>query len=150
MHGPVSFSWHSKAGTQGIEPVSSKPQTKAPLIGTLFFKCWEQSEREFQYLAAEYLAKLRAVLTARDIPNIRRIAVQKSWWDTIDSLDKIAGDIVLRYPEVNETLLKWSSGDNIWLRRIAIDHQMSRKDKTDTVLFKQIIVNNLGQTEFFY
>jgi 3-methyladenine DNA glycosylase AlkD len=97
----------------------------------------------------EYLAKLKAALTARDIPNIRKIVVQKSWWDTIDALDKIVGDIALRYPEVNATILKWSLDDNIWLRRIAIDHQMLRKDKTDIALLEQIIVNNLGQTEFF-
>jgi 3-methyladenine DNA glycosylase AlkD len=39
--------------------------------------------------------------------------------------------------------------ENIWLRRIAIDHQLARKDKTDTALLEQIIVNNLGQREFF-
>jgi len=113
------------------------------------YKCWEQPEREFQYLAVEYLAKLKPVLTARDIPNIRRIAVQKSWWDTIDALDKIMGDIALRYPEVNVTLLEWSGDKNLWLRRIAIDHQMLRKDKTDTALLEKILCNNLGQTEFF-
>jgi len=113
------------------------------------YKCWEQPEREFQYLAVEYLAKLKVALTARDIPNIRKIAVQKSWWDTIDALDKIVGDIALRYPEVNAILVEWSAGTNIWLRRIAIDHQMLRKDKTDPALLEQILVNNLGQTEFF-
>jgi 3-methyladenine DNA glycosylase AlkD len=35
------------------------------------------------------------------------------------------------------------------LRRIAIDHQLLRKGKTDVVLLEQIIVNNLGQNEFF-
>lgn len=57
--------------------------------------------------------------------------------------------IALRYPSVNNILLAWSTDDNFWLRRIAIDHQLMRKDKTDTELLEKIIINNLGQTEFF-
>jgi 3-methyladenine DNA glycosylase AlkD len=46
-------------------------------------------------------------------------------------------------------LLEWSTDTNFWLRRIAIDHQLSRKEKTNTALLEQIIINNFGQTEFF-
>ena len=113
------------------------------------FKCWEQPEREFQYLAKDYLVTTTAKLTADDIPNLRRLAVTKSWWDTVDGIDTIIGDIALRFPQVNETLLAWSFDENIWLRRIAIDHQLLRKDRTDAGLLAQIIVNNLGHTEFF-
>jgi 3-methyladenine DNA glycosylase AlkD len=113
------------------------------------FSLWEQPEREFQYFACEVLDNSKPALTANDILNIRRLAVTKSWWDTIDGLDRIVGDIALRYPEVNETLLAWSVDENIWLRRIAIDHQLFRKEKTDTALLEKIIVNNLGQSEFF-
>jgi 3-methyladenine DNA glycosylase AlkD len=113
------------------------------------FKCWKQPEREFQYLAVAYLSKLAPRLSADDIPKLWDLAVAKSWWDTIDGLDVIIGDIAHRFPQVNETLLSWSVDDNLWLRRIAIDHQQKRKEKTDTILLEQILVNNLGQTEFF-
>jgi 3-methyladenine DNA glycosylase AlkD len=139
------------------------PRPKRKEISKAFFKavlgeteinrafvddCWER-EREFQYLAVEYLAKLERLLTPGDIPFLRRMAVTKSWWDTIDGLDRIAGGIALRFPEVNQTLLAWSVDENIWLRRIAIDHQLTRKDRTDVVLLEQIIANNFGQKEFF-
>jgi len=39
--------------------------------------------------------------------------------------------------------------DNIWLRRVAIDHQLGFKEKTDTGLLAEIIKNNLNQKEFF-
>ena len=52
-------------------------------------------------------------------------------------------------PEVNNVLLAWSTDDNIWLRRVAIDHQLLRKQHTDTALLETIICNNLGQKEFF-
>lgn len=113
------------------------------------FKCWEQPEREFQYLAIDCLDKVKSKLTPDDIPNLRRLITEKSWWDTVDGLDVIVGDIVLRYTEANEIFLQWSACDNIWLRRTAIDHQLLRKDKSDTALFEQILVNNFEQNEFF-
>ena len=113
------------------------------------FECWQQPEREFQYLAEDYLLKVAALLMPADMPRIRELTVQKSWWDTVDCLDMIAGGIALRYPEVNETLLAWSVDDNFWLRRLAIDHQLTRREKTDTALLERILVNNLGQSEFF-
>ena len=113
------------------------------------FKCWEQPEREFQYLAKDYLSKVANALTPLDIPYLHKLIVTKSWWDTVDGLDVIVGNIALRYPEINSTLLAWSVDENFWLRRIAIDHQLMRKDKTDTALLEKILVNNFGQTEFF-
>lgn len=46
-------------------------------------------------------------------------------------------------------MLKWSQDDDFWLRRIAIDHQLLRKDQTDQHLLEKIIVNNLNSDEFF-
>lgn len=112
-------------------------------------ECWRQPEREFQYLAVDYLSRVKALLTAADIPKLRELAVQKSWWDTIDGLDVVIGDIALRCPGAKAILLEWSTDDNIWLRRISIDHQLMWKEKTDPVLLEQVIVNNLGQEEFF-
>jgi len=111
-------------------------------------KCWSL-EREFQYLALEYLRTVASLLTDQDVPKLKKLAVTKSWWDTVDSLDRIVGGIALEYPVVNDTLLAWSAGDNLWLRRLAIDHQLLRKEKTNTVLLEKIIVNNLNQKEFF-
>lgn len=52
-------------------------------------------------------------------------------------------------PEAKQTILEWSLDDDFWLRRIAIDHQLLQKEKTDTELLEQILINNLNQTEFF-
>ncbi len=46
-------------------------------------------------------------------------------------------------------MLTWSLDEDIWLRRIAIDHQLPRKEKTNTTLLEKIILNNLGSDEFF-
>ena len=116
---------------------------------TFVFTCWEMPEREFQYLAVEYLTRQKAKLTDSDIPNLRKIIITKSWWDTVDGLDILVGDIALRHPEVSQILLTWSVDENIWLRRAAIDHQLGCREKTDPRLLEKIIINNLGQKEFF-
>ncbi len=116
---------------------------------TFVFTCWEMPEREFQYLAVEYLTRQKAKLTDSDIPNLRKLIITKSWWDTVDGLDILVGDIALRYPTVSQILLTWSMDENIWLRRAAIDYQLGRREKTDTLLLEKIICNNLGQKEFF-
>lgn len=112
-------------------------------------QCWADPHRELQYCALEYLRAVQSKLTPQDIPRLQQLITTKSWWDTADFLDRIVGGIALRHPEVNAVLLDWSQSDNIWLRRVAIDHQLLRKAKTDTVLLEQILRNNLGQTEFF-
>ncbi|MDD4492935.1 MAG: DNA alkylation repair protein [Eubacteriales bacterium] len=111
-------------------------------------KCWSL-EREFQYLALEYLRIVAHLLTADDVLKLRELAVTKSWWDTVDCLDRIVGGIALRNPAVNDTLLQWSTDENFWLRRLAIDHQLQRKERTDAALLEKILVNNLRQKEFF-
>ena len=126
-----------------------KQSKKAETIEWAFVdKCWGL-EREFQYLALDYLRTVADLLTADDVPRLKKLAETKSWWDTIDFLDRIIGGIALKYPEVNEVLLAWSTDDNFWLRRIAIDHQLKRKERTKTDLLEKILVNNLGQKEFF-
>ena len=111
--------------------------------------CWENKYREFQYVAADYLKNMKDKLTIDDIPKLKQFILKKSWWDTIDNLDMTIGALALKDSNVNKILLEWSLDENIWLRRIAIDHQLLRKDKTNTELLSKILKNNLGQTEFF-
>ena len=112
-------------------------------------KCWENKYREFQYVAADYLKNKKDKLTIDDIPNLKQLILKKSWWDTIDNLDMTIGALALKDSNVNKILLEWSLDENIWLRRIAIDHQLLRKEKTNTELLEKILKNNLGQAEFF-
>ena len=112
-------------------------------------KCWENKYREFQYIAADYLKNMKDKLIIDDIPKFKRLILKKSWWDTIDNLDMTIGALGLKDSNVNKILLEWSIDENIWLRRIAIDHQLLRKEKTNTELLEKILKNNLGQAEFF-
>ena len=92
---------------------------------------------------------LQKYLTLADVPKLRQLVITKSWWDTVDSLDRTIGNIEFPSQEIDQIMLDWSMDENIWLRRIAIDHQLLRKDKMKTDLLEKILVNNLNQREFF-
>lgn len=111
--------------------------------------CWGQEPREYQYVAANYLKAMQSYLTKDDLPKLERLVVNKSWWDTVDILDRVVGSLAYGKPELEERILRWSLSDNIWLRRVAIDHQLLRKEKTNVQLMEKILLNNLDQTEFF-
>lgn len=149
---------------RNLFPFLGVPSPKRKEICKKYFKAWKNEEninwslvdncfnneyREFQYIAIEYLGLMKKHLKPYDVSKLKELIITKSWWDTIDGLDKIVGSIALNYEEVNETLLSYSVDDNFWLRRIAIDHQLLRKNKTNTELLETIIKNNFGQTEFF-
>jgi 3-methyladenine DNA glycosylase AlkD len=112
-------------------------------------KCYEDEYREFQYLVMDYLVTMQKYLTYDDVPKIYKYIKSKQWWDTIDGLDRIVGNIAFKDNRINDLMLEWSKNEDFWVRRIAIDHQLCRKEKTDTNLLKQIIVNNFGSNEFF-
>ena len=111
--------------------------------------CWQAEEREFQYVAADYLRKVRHLLTVADLPRIRGLAVTKPWWDTVDSLDATVGSVVAQSAEGRELILMWARDESMRVRRLAIDHQLQRKESTDVELLSSIIEANLGSGEFF-
>lgn len=111
--------------------------------------CYESDYREHQYVAVNYLEALHHKLRASDLKLLESLITTKSWWDTVDGLDKLAGLLADRHPSLSKKILGWSLADNIWLRRAAIDHQLYRKELTDAALLEKIIINNLGRSEFF-
>lgn len=126
-----------------------KQQTDSVIDWNFINEAWKNPYRESQYAALDYLEIRKKLLTPSDLPRLKKLAQKKSWWDTIDFLDRLVGSIIVRFPETKEIILSWSCDENIWLRRLAIDHQLLRREETDTELLEQILVNNLGQTEFF-
>lgn len=112
-------------------------------------ECYKDDHREFQYLVADYLSNMQKFLTYDDIAHIEKYLRTKQWWDSIDAFDIIVGKIAFVDDKVNDLMLQWSTDDDFWIRRIAIDHQLTRKEKTNIELLEQILINNFGSTEFF-
>ena len=108
---------------------------------------WSQEKRELHYFVCDYLKGLHKFLSYDDVTLILTFAKSNQWWDTIDHFDRILGNI---YDDrIPSLMLELSQSEDFWLRRIAIDHQLGRKDKTDTALLEEIITNNFGSKEFF-
>ena len=111
--------------------------------------CWNKEEREFQYVVVYYLKAMQKFLKREDISRLKYLIVTKSWWDTVDLLAKVIGSLVIRIKGYDQIMLEWSKDSNIWLRRVAILYQLSLKDKVDEIILDKILVNNLGDNEFF-
>ena len=112
-------------------------------------RCWNKEEREFQYAVVYYLKAIQRFLKREDISRLKYLIVTKSWWDTVDLLAKVVGSLVIRIEGYDQIMLEWSKDSNIWLRRVAILYQLSLKDKVDKQVLDEILVNNLGDSEFF-
>ena len=126
-----------------------KQQTDSVIDWNFINEAWNNPYRELQYATLDYLESRKKLFTPSELPRLKELAQTKSWWYTIDFLDRLVGSIIARFPETKEIILSWSCDEDIWLRRLAIDHQLLKKEEMDTGLLEKILVNNLGQTEFF-
>ena len=108
--------------------------------------CWQSSYREQQYLAIDYLVVMEPFLAAIDLAKIEQLVITKAWWDSVDALSEVVRKLVRRLPALKAEMLRWSLEENLWLRRVAILHQLLQKEQMDQPL---VLVNNLGSSEFF-
>lgn len=114
------------------------------------FKCYDMLEREFQYLAIDYMDKVKNLFKPDDMEKIEKLITTKSWWDTVDYINRIVGYIAMKYPTIKETTIeRWIYSDNIWLKRVSIIFQLKYKGKTDTEFLKKAILYNSQTDEFF-
>ncbi|MCT0050595.1 DNA alkylation repair protein [Lactococcus lactis] len=126
----------------------------------LVFEFWNLPEREFQYLALDYLHQMKKGLIFDDMEKIKKLTVSKSWWDTVDALDELVGHLLLTgrkqatendsiaYEQVKTLVKEWAQAENFWIRRIAIDCQLSFKNQTDLELLSYNIEKNLLGSSF--
>ena len=112
-------------------------------------KYWSYAEREFQYIACDYLKEMKQYLRPDDLPRLKILIVQKSWWDSVDALVKTIGYVVHQYPQLKQTMVDWSLSDNIWLKRTSMIHQLGMKEETDVDLLAKTCENCLYMREFF-
>lgn len=86
---------------------------------------WNLDQKEFQYIAADYLQAMSKHLMPKNLPLLKNLIINKSWWDSVDALVKRVGDITLKYPQCKTVILEWARDENIWLVRTAIIHQLA-------------------------
>lgn len=127
-----------------------KSEKKSKKVDWKFlYKCYEDDYREINYFALDYLQAMEKFLCFEDLDKLMPFVKTKQWWDSIDVIDKVIGNIGLKDSRVDDLMLKWSTDEDFWVRRIAINHQRGRKEETNTELLEKILVNNFGSDEFF-
>jgi 3-methyladenine DNA glycosylase AlkD len=113
-------------------------------------RCWEQPEREFQYVACITLRRWITTLEPEHIEDLERLVTTKSWWDTVDSLAAWSvGRLVFANRELAEVMDQWIDSENMWLARTAIIHQLSFKEETDTERLFRYADARAEDSEFF-
>jgi 3-methyladenine DNA glycosylase AlkD len=124
---------------------------KEPFSKEFVLELWKKDEREYQYTALTYIEKSLKKLQKRDLPFLENLIVTKSWWDTVDALaPKPVGEISRKYPEViEETINRWATDENLWLRRASILFQLKYKQQTTEDILYQYIQLNADSKEFF-
>lgn len=115
----------------------------------LLDQAWNDKHREMQYFVCDYLLAMEKYVSYDDLFKIEHYVRAKQWWDTIDSLMKLYGYVGLKDQRVDQLMLDWSKDPDKWVRRVAIEHQLLRKDRINTALLSQILENNLESDEFF-
>lgn len=112
---------------------------------------WQQDEREFQYCAVEILLQYaNKKMDEKDIVELEKLILDKSWWDSVDALSAVVGKYFLQYPEKKQSVTeKWLDSNQIWLIRMAIIFQLAYKHKTDKDLLFDNILKAASHKDFF-
>ena len=125
----------------------------APQLLALADRLWELPEREFQYVAVDLLAKYHRQLGPESLAHLLQLVQRKPWWDTVDALAGVVGDILLRaragQPEVQRAMDACLSHPNLWVRRVAMLHQLGWKAQTDEVRLLHYALTLAPEPDFF-
>jgi 3-methyladenine DNA glycosylase AlkD len=113
-------------------------------------RCWRLPEREYQYFACDWLVRHARVAGPGFLPTLRILITTKSWWDTVDALAAgVAGAIVARHPAARSTMDEWLAGDNLWLTRVALLHQLNYRADTDAGWLFAACASRADHKDFF-
>lgn len=145
----VFYGLKSPARRDAYHQILKDEKKKKQIDWDLLNEAWNDEHREMQYFVCDYLIAMKKYVTYEDLFKIEHYVRTKQWWDTIDSLIKVYGYVGLEDKRVDQLMLDWSKDPDKWVRRVAIEHQLLRKDKMNTQLLSQILENNLDSDEFF-
>lgn len=107
---------------------------------------WELPQREYQYVALDMLAMHWKELETESIPALMALAKDQSWWDTVDALAGIIGDVLRHRHDYMDEALR---DQNMWIRRIALLHQLGWRNKTDQTRLFDYALTLAHEKEFF-
>ncbi len=106
-------------------------------------------EREFAYVALDLVAHYVASLPGASLLDLRDLALERPWWDTVDAWSTLIGRGGLRHQAWDPVVAGWARDERLWVRRIALVFQVGRKNRVDLGLLFDACVANLADPDFF-
>jgi len=114
---------------------------------------WRGAEFREERYAAVMLAgdrRYAACRTPEAMPMLEEMVVTGAWWDHVDAVAHVIGEILRQHPQSMKPLMRaWSTDADLWKRRVSIICQVSLKKDTDLGLLYANIEPNLGDRDFF-
>lgn len=114
---------------------------------------WNQPAREYRYVAIDLLKRYAKRLTIADVERLVNLSQREPWWETVDGMAGVVGDIVARerktLPDAQAVMDEYLSHSSIWGRRIAMIHQLGWRLDTDESRLFRYATTLVPETEFF-
>lgn len=116
-------------------------------------RLWTMPAREYQYVATDLLARNWKTLATTDIAHLLSIAQHASWWDSIDPLAAVIGDVLkaarVETPQAQAVMDAALQHESLWVRRIAMIHQLGWRGHTDEDRLFGYARSLAGERDFF-
>lgn len=129
-------------------PSATRKEWQADVLGL-----WRGARfREERYAAMELAGQKRYTefRTPGVIPMYEEMIVTGAWWDYVDEVAHLVGDLLHSHPKkIRPVMRKWSTDPNLWKRRVSIICQVSFKKDTDLDLLYANIEPNFADRDFF-
>lgn len=113
---------------------------------------WATSLHDLHAAAIELLIRHKGLLVAADIALLEHLIGHSLTWAYVDTLSTdVAADLVVRYPELNATLDRWSTDEDFWIRRASMLSllPLMRRGGGDFERFTRYADAMLEEREFF-
>ena len=116
----------------------------------LAMELWMEPEREYQYVAMEFLALGKKYWQEHRIALYEDLIRTKSWWDTVDHISStLVGGILKKYPENKPLMGVWNKESDMWIQRCSIIFQLKYGKEMDLDVLSKHIRRHKSSKEFF-
>lgn len=110
----------------------------------------EATHREERYAGVALLGFPQVRGQMANVALIEHMVRTGQWWDFVDDLAHRVTDLLDAHPAGTAALVRrWSTDEDLWMRRLAILSQLQRRERVDTVLLADAIEPNRTDGEFF-
>ncbi|SHK21676.1 DNA alkylation repair protein [Paraburkholderia terricola] len=139
---------------QAVSPVFKRlPADNAGHLLACANVLWSMPQREYQYVATDLLARKWQALGIADIAHLLAIAQRNAWWDSIDPLAGVVGDVLkaarAQTPQAQAAMDAALEHEFLWVRRIAMLHQLGWREHTDEARLFGYARSLASESDFF-